>query len=197
MSYKRILFFVLLFIASLPAISQQTDNKPEVKEWFMDMGFGMFIHWSMDSQLGGVISHAMAGASEDYLNRYINELPKTFNPKKFDPDSWATLAKLAGMKYVVFTAKHHSGFCMFDTKTTDFNIMNTPFKQDITKRIIDAFRKQGIAIGLYFSPEDFYYFHKNNIPIGRLQDDRHYPVNNRGLMEYDKKQLKELLTNYA
>lgn len=197
MSYKRILLFILLLIASHAAISQQTDNKPAVKEWFMDMGFGMFIHWSMDSQLGGVISHAMAGASGDYLNRYINELPKTFNPKKFDPDSWATLAKLAGMEYVVFTAKHHSGFCMFDTKTTDFNIMHTPFKQDITKRIIDAFRKQGIAIGLYFSPEDFYYFHKNNIPIGRLQDDRHYPVNNRGLMEYDKKQLKELLTNYG
>ena len=142
----------------------------------MDMGFGMFIHWSMDSQVGAVISHSMAGASEDYLERFINELPKTFNPRKFYPDDWAVLAKLAGMKYVVFTAKHHSGFCMWDTKTTDFNIMNTPFKRDILKEIIEAFRKQGIAIGIYFSPEDFHFFHENHIPVGRLQDPQHYPV---------------------
>lgn len=76
----------------------------------------------MDSQVGAVISHSMAGASDDYLNRFVNELPKTFNPKKFDPDSWAVLAKLAGMKYVVFTTKHHSGFCMW-------KIENVKFKQ--------------------------------------------------------------------
>ncbi len=163
----------------------------------MDMGFGMFIHWSMDSQVGAVISHSMAGASQDYLSRFINDLPATFNPKKFDPEEWAILAKLAGMKYVVFTSKHHSGFCMWDTKTTDFNIMKTPFKRDIMREVLDAFRKQGIAVGLYFSPEDFHYFHKNNIPIGRLQDPLHYPAKNPGLMAHDKAQLKELLSNYG
>ena len=189
------LFFVIP-VSSLVS-GQQNANNPDREKWFMDMGFGMFIHWSMDSQVGAVISHSMAGASEDYLDRFENDLPKTFNPKKFDPDEWAVLAKLAGMKYVVFTSKHHSGFCMWDTKTTGFNVMNTPFKRDILKEVLDAFRRQGIATGIYFSPEDFYYFHRNKIPIGRLQDPQHYPANNPGLMAYDKAQIKELLTNYG
>jgi alpha-L-fucosidase len=187
----------LSFSVVSAVFGQQTTNKPEREEWFADMGFGMFIHWSMDSQVGAVISHSMAGASEDYLQRYIYDLPKTFNPRKFYPDDWATLAKLAGMKYVVFTSKHHSGFCMWDTKTTGFNIMNTPFRRDILKEIIEAFRKQGLAIGIYYSPEDFHFFHENNIPVGRLQDPRHYPVNNSELMAYDKAQIKELLTGYG
>ena len=86
---------------------------------------------------------------------------------------------------------------MFKTKTTSFNVINTPFARDITREILEAFRKQDIAIGLYFSPEDFYYFYQHKIPIGRLQLTEHFPVNNPGLMEYDKKQLKELLTNYG
>ena len=176
---------------------QQTINKPDREQWFMDMGFGMFIHWSMDSQVGAVISHSMAGASEDYLDRFINELPKTFNPKKFDPEEWAILAKLAGMNYVVFTAKHHSGFCMWNTKTTEFNVMNTPFKRDILKEILEACRRQGLATGIYFSPEDFHFFYENHIPVGRLQHPKHYPVNNPDLMDYDKTQIKELLTNYG
>lgn len=189
--------FVLLLVFCNAVFSQQTTNKPEREQWFQDLGFGMFIHWSMDSQVGAVISHSMAGASEEYLERFVNELPKTFNPKKFDPDEWATLAKLAGMKYVVFTAKHHSGFCMWETNTTDFSIMDTPFGKDATRAIIDAFRKQGIAIGLYFSPEDFHYLYENQLPIGRLQHPMHYPANNSGLMELDKKQIHELLSNYG
>ncbi len=194
---RFLLFFLLSFFAITAAYSQQTANKPEGEQGFMDMGFGMFIHWSMDSQVGAVISHSMAGASEDYLERFIYELPKTFNPGKFNPDDWAILAKLAGMKYVVFTAKHHSGFCMWDTKTTDFSIMNTPFRRDILKEVLEAFRRQGLAAGIYFSPEDFHFFHKNNIPVGRLQNPKHYPVNNRELMAYDKAQIKELLTLYG
>ena len=188
---------VLLLMASQLSYAQQIDNEPEREDWFMDAGVGLFIHWSLDSQLGSVISHSMAGASDDYLNRFVNDLPKTFNPKKFDPDEWAVLAKLAGMKYVVFTTKHHSGFCMWDTKTTDFNVMNTPFNRDITKDLFDAFRRQGIAIGIYFSPEDFHYLYKNNMPIGREQHPLHFPVNNPGLMKLDKAQVKELLTNYG
>jgi alpha-L-fucosidase len=75
--------------------------------------------------------------------------------------------------------------------------MNTPFKRDITREIANAFRKEGIAIGFYFSPEDFHYFHRNKIPVGRLQHPQHFPVNNPGLMDHDKKQLRELLTNYG
>jgi alpha-L-fucosidase len=179
------------------ASAQKTANDPTREKWFMDLGLGMFIHWSVDVQVGAVISHSMAGASDDYLERFTTELPKTFNPHKFNPDDWAVLAKLAGMKYVVFTAKHHAGFCMWDTKTTPFNIMNTPFKKDATRAIFDAFRKQGIAIGVYFSPEDFYYLYKHKVPIGRMQLPQHFPEKNPGLMAYDKSQLKELLTNYG
>ncbi len=196
---KKLLYLAFFFITTINSHGQtvQVANKPERVNWFQDLGFGMFIHWGVDVSLGAVISHSLAGASDEYVEKYINELPGYFNPKKFDPDEWAMLAKLAGMKYVIFTAKHHSGFCMFNTKTTSFNVMNTPFARDITKEIIAAFRKQGIAIGIYFSPEDFYYFHQHGIPIGRLQNPQHYPVNNPGLMEYDKQQLKDLLTNYG
>src|SRR5687767_1283841 len=98
-------------------------NRPERLEWFRDLGFGMFIHWSVDSQIGSVISHSLVGADAGYRKRFFEELPKTFDPRKYHPRDWAVLAKLAGMKYVVFTAKHHSGFCMYDTKTTKFGIM--------------------------------------------------------------------------
>ncbi len=74
---------------------QPSKNQPERIEWFMEQGLGLFIHWSMDSQLGSVISHSMVGASDDYLDRFINELPQTFNPKRYDPKEWAVLAKLA------------------------------------------------------------------------------------------------------
>ncbi|GHV49740.1 hypothetical protein FACS1894181_09350 [Bacteroidia bacterium] len=194
---KIVLGMCALGMATGIVSAQQTANLPEKEQWFMDLGFGMFIHWSFDSQVGAVISHSMAGASQDYLQRFVEELPQTFNPKKFEPDDWAVLAKLAGMEYVVFTAKHHSGFCMWDTKTTGFGVMNTPFKRDILKETLEAFRKQGIAIGIYFSPEDFHYFYKHGIPIGRLQHDLHYPANNKGLMDYGKAQLKELLTQYG
>lgn len=189
--------FYLSILFNTNAQPIQASNKPERVKWFQDLGFGMFIHWNVDVTLGAVISHSLSGASDEYAEKYFNELPTYFDPVKFNPDDWAKLAKLAGMKYVVFTAKHHSGFCMFQTSTTSFNVMNTPFKRDITKEILAAFRKQGIAVGLYFSPEDFYYFYKQKIPIGRLQLPQHYPANNKGLMDYDQKQLKELLTNYG
>jgi alpha-L-fucosidase len=151
MKWKLLVSTLLFFgITSTTIIAQITvkRNKPEREAWFSELGFGMFIHWSVDAQVGSVISHSMVGATDNYINRFIKELPTTFNPHKFNPDDWATLAKLAGMRYVVFTAKHHSGFCMYETKTTDFSIMNTPFGRDATKEILAAFRKQGIAVGL-------------------------------------------------
>lgn len=178
-------------------IAMQNGNKPERLTWFENLGFGMFIHWNVDVSLGVVISHSMAGASDAYNEKYINELPTFFNPTKFDPTSWAKQAKIAGMKYVVFTAKHHSGFCMFNTATTSFNVMNTPFKKDILKEVVDAFRKEGIAIGIYYSPDDFYYLYKHQIPVGRMQLPAHFPSKNEGLMNYDKQQINELLTHYG
>jgi hypothetical protein len=88
-------------------------NKPERLEWFRDQGFGLFIHWSVDSQLGVVISHSLVGASPEYTDRFFQDLPKTFDPHSFDPLDWARLARLAGVRYVMFTTQHHSGFAMF------------------------------------------------------------------------------------
>ena len=174
----------------------QLKNKPELNEDFMDMGFGIFVHWSMDSQIGSVISHSMVGASEDYVNRYMNELPKTFSPDKFDPDEWARLFKLTGAEYVVFTTKHHNGFCMWDTKTTDFNIMNTPYGKDITGMLVKSLRKYGLKVGLYFSPEDFSVLHKQGHLISRKGPMTQITAN-KELFEYDKTQVKELIENYG
>jgi len=169
---KLIILFGLFFIINY-GHSQNTGNdylnlnKPERLEWFRDLGFGMFIHFSLDSQLGVVISHSMAGASDDYLNRFVNELPKTFNPKDFDATEIVRLAKLAGMKYIVLTTKHHSGFCMWDTETTEFNIMNTPYGKDLVDEYVKAVRDAGLAVGLYYSPEDFNFLYENGLQVRR------------------------------
>jgi alpha-L-fucosidase len=196
---RRWLIAVGVCLMVLQGQSQQTQiaNQPSREQWFQDMGFGMFIHWGVDVSLGSVISHSLAGSSPEYATKYFKELPAQFNPKKFEPEEWAALAKLAGMKYMVFTTKHHSGFCMWPTKTTGFNVAETPYGKDITKAIVEAFRKQGIAIGFYFSPEDFHYLYEQKIPIGRIQHPMHFPANNKGLMDLDKAQLKELLTGYG
>lgn len=189
-------------LASLPPIRAAEDvtvgsrNKPERLEQFRDWGFGLFIHWSVDSQLGSVISHSMVGASADYNRRFLEELPRTFNPRKFHPEDWAALAKLAGIRYVVFTAKHHSGFAMWPTDTTTFGLKGTPFKRDITREILEAFRGQGIQPGLYFSPDDFWWLTKNGKQLQRNTPEV-APANNPGLMSLDLAQLRELYTHYG
>jgi alpha-L-fucosidase len=182
--------------ADRPEAKLGLGNKPERLEWFRDLGFGMFIHWSVDGQLGGDISHTLAGASDDYRKRYFADLPTTFNPRKLHPEDWAALAKLAGMKYVVFTTKHHSGFTMWDSKTTRFGVKNTPYKRDLLAEVVKAFRAQGIAVGFYFSPEDFHWLHEN----GKLVQRRHpgvTPQENEGLLKLDRAQLGELATRYG
>ncbi|HRW08447.1 MAG TPA: alpha-L-fucosidase [Caldilineaceae bacterium] len=176
--------------------SPQSGNKAERLRWFEEQALGLFIHWNIDAQLGSVISHSLVGASPDYIERYITELPKTFLPTRFDPDEWARQAKVAGVKYVVFTTKHHSGFCMFDTVTTTFNIMNTPYGSDITRAIVDAFRRWGIAIGFYFSPDDFWILHRQGHQISRARPEAN-PRNNPELMAHNQAQVRELLNNYG
>lgn len=195
----RVLIFMvwILFLCNIQAQQIIVDkNKPERKEWFQSLAFGMFIHWSIDVQLGGIISHNVAASSKEYQNRYFNELPEYFNPKRFDPEEWAKLASLAGMKYMVFTAKHHNGFCMWDTKTVPFKITNTPYGQDILKEILDAFRKQGIAVGLYYSPDDFYLNYIQGKPASRNLPEAN-PNNNSDMWKIEKEQITELLTNYG
>ncbi|HZT33670.1 MAG TPA: alpha-L-fucosidase [Bryobacteraceae bacterium] len=188
-------FPALLALLGASLISAPAANRDERVEWFRDAGFGLFIHWSLDSQIGSTISHTLVGASEDYIQRFL-QLPRSFNPHKFEPRDWAVLARLAGFRYVVFTAKHHSGFCMFDSATTDFTVMHTPYGRDITAQVLQAFREQGIAPGLYFSPDDFHYLHEHGITINRYTTEAS-PDSNPGLLRYDQAQIRELLTRYG
>jgi alpha-L-fucosidase len=190
----RCLVVLLSFVSCITLASLK--NKPELVDNFMDMGFGIFVHWSMDSQLGSVISHSMVGASDDYLNKYINELPQTFYPDKFDPDEWARLFKVAGAEYVMFTTKHHNGFAMWDTKTTDFKITNTPYGKDVTALLFDALRKYDIKVGIYFSPEDFHFLHNQGTLISRKKANSQI-TENKALLAYDKTQIDELLSQYG
>jgi len=205
---KKIFLYTLLFLCTSVFVSdaqlQEEDythaafnlNKPEREEWLRDLGFGLFIHWAHDSQLGIVISHSLAGASEDYCRRYFNDLPKTFNPDQFNAGKWAKLAKLTGVKYVVFTTKHHSGFCMWDTKTTDFGIMNTPYKKDILKELVAALREEGLAVGFYYSPEDFKFLYDNKIPINR-GDIKFSESFGKKYEAFIEAQCRELFTQYG
>ena len=183
-------------VPDTPQAPGTSPNPPEKNEWFMDLGLGMFVHWGVDSQLGSVISHSLVGASDDYAERFFNELPKTFDPTAFDPAAWACLAKVAGIQYIMFTAKHHSGFCMFATETTPFNIMNTPYGRDIVARVVEAFRAEDIAVGFYFSPEDFWFLHQQGKPIARKRDYA-YTSANPELRAHNERQLRELFTNYG
>ena len=206
--FTPLLYALLLFFLFCPPVMAQPmdpqesnsslklTNSPELEEEFMDWGLGLFIHWSMDSQLGSVISHSMVGASDEYLDRFINELPKSFYPGRYDPDEWMRLASLAGAKYIVLTAKHHSGFCLWDTGTTDFNIMNTPYGKDIIRSYVDACRRHGLKVGFYFSPEDFWYLRKQGNLIRRRAEYANISSNPE-LLAHDREQVRELLTGYG
>lgn len=180
-----ILAFSVSGFAQDPKAETQKDNEkpayimpeePEVrehiKEW-QDLKFGMFIHWGAYSQWGIVESWSISPEEYkfcmvrpegmnyfEYLEKY-EALKTTFNPVKFDPDKWADAAKYAGMKYVVFTTKHHDGFNMFDTKYSDYKITDEdcPFhtspKSNIAKEVFDSFRNKGIKAGAYFSIADW------------------------------------------
>lgn len=172
-------------------------NRPEDLEWLRDAGLGLFIHWSLDSQLGCVISHSLVGASKDYVDRFYEELPKTLNPKKWDFDHLAELARLAGFQYAVFTTKHHNGFCLWGSRTTDFNIMNTPYGKDLVKQYAEAFRKQGIKVGLYFSPEDFRYLRSQGLTITRTPLEPYSKEVMEGYRQLLTDQMTELMTNFG
>ncbi|MGI4021380.1 MAG: alpha-L-fucosidase [Janthinobacterium lividum] len=204
---KKIFFWILL-LSCKNLVFAQNDvvkddeasnfnlNKPERTEWLRNTNDGLFIHFGVDGQLGIVISHALVGASDDFVKRYFEELPKTFDPAKFNPHEIAVLAKLAGMKYIVFTTKHHSGFCMWDTKTTDFKITKTPYKKDLLKEYVDATREVGLGVGFYFSPEDFNFLHDHHIPISRTNV-KIDAATRKAYDAYTQQQCDELFTNYG
>src|SRR3954468_20197124 len=106
------------YVDTAARTNSRTTNDSKAVELFRDRGLGLFIHWGVDGALGGVISHSLVGASTDYVDRFFKTLPGYFNPDQYRPVDYARLAKLAGFQYVMFTAKHHAGFCMWNTHTT-------------------------------------------------------------------------------
>ncbi|WKN44956.1 alpha-L-fucosidase [Tunicatimonas pelagia] len=200
--FNLILFFALVMThiahGQIQEASASNKNKPEREEWLKDAGFGMFIHWGIDSQLGMVISHSLVGASEDYVDRYIEQLPRNFNPVDWNPEKIATLAENAGMQYVVFTTKHHAGFCFWDTETTDFNVTNTPYQKDILGELVEALRRHGLAVGFYYSPEDFLYYYQQGVKdIRRVNHWKSAPQIHDKYLAYTRAQINELTKNYG
>jgi alpha-L-fucosidase len=125
---KKLITLILGFSFLSSLICQTLTSRDERLEWWKDARFGMFIHWGPVSLKGTEISWSRGGSGipiEEYDTLY-----KRFNPVNFNALEWVKIAKSAGMRYIVFTSKHHDGFCMWDTKYTDFNIMNSPFKRE-------------------------------------------------------------------
>lgn len=172
-------------------------NTQQMLTWLKDAGFGLFIHWSVDVQLGCVISHSLVGASREYADRFYDELPRTFNPHNWDADEVARLARISGAQYAVFTTKHHNGFCMWDTATTPFNIINTPYGRDIVAQYVQAFRAQGLKVGFYYSPEDFRFLYDNAQTITRTPTSP-YPADVMARYRaYLTAQMTELMTKFG
>ncbi|MBQ3140597.1 MAG: alpha-L-fucosidase, partial [Clostridia bacterium] len=161
-------------------------NDPQKTEQFRDFGFGMFIHFSLDSLFCSVISHWMVAADPKLCDKFIDEYPQKFRISDFDPKKWAFLAQQAGARYAVFTAKHHNGFCMWDTDTTDFKVTKTPFGRDLLKEYFAAFEEYGIEAGLYFSPIDFYYNHRINHRTLQFATPDMLQENDPGLLAYNE-----------
>lgn len=168
-------------------------------QWFTHDRFGMFIHWGLYAipARGEWVRSTEEIPEEDYIP-FFNE----FNPKDFDPKKWARLAKQAGMKYAVLTAKHHDGFCLFDSALTDWKVTNTPYGKDIVRAYLDAFRAEGIKVGLYYSLLDWHH------PDYPAYGDRQHPMRNNiaykdkpynfdNYLDYMHGQVRELCTNYG
>jgi alpha-L-fucosidase len=126
------------------------------RDWFNERRFGMFVHWGLYAI---PTWHEQIEWRGRMPRKEYEPLVRQFNPLKFDPDQWLDLAKNTGMEFVTLTSKHHDGFCMFDTKYTDFNIMNTPYRKDIVKMLAGAAERQGLKMGIYYSIPDWN--HKN------------------------------------
>lgn len=187
---KRIACLVLLVILSVNGWSQTATNPAVIKQ-FMDLRFGMFIHWGPVSLRGTEIGWSRGDqvAKEDYDNLY-----KEFNPVLFNADEWVKTAKDAGMKYLTITARHHDGFCLWPTAYTDYNIMSTPYKKDIVGALAAACKKQGIRFCIYYTILDWYH---PDYPIHSPKDQRIDPsANMQRYVVFMKNQLKELITKY-
>ena len=170
-------------------------------KWFTEARFGMFIHWGLYAiPARGEWVRSVEQIPADAYQPFFEE----FNPKDYNPAEWAKLAKKAGMKYAVLTAKHHDGFCLFDSKLTDYTSMHTPAKRDFVREFLDAFRAEGLKVGLYYSVIDWHH------PDYPHYGDRQHPMRDceaekdkekdrvfENYIQYLHGQVKELCSNYG
>jgi len=171
----------------------------ERMEWFIKARFGLFVHWgiyAIPARGEWVRSHEKLSI-EDYQPFF-----EEFNPVNYNPKEWAALAKKAGMKYTVITAKHHDGFCLFDSKLTDYKATNTLAGRDLIKEYVDAFRNEGLKVGFYYSLIDWHH------PDYPAYGDNFHPMRDNEAwkdkkhdfpryLQYMHGQVRELLTNYG
>ncbi len=173
-----------------------TPENLEARRWFQDAKFGLFIHWGVYSVLGDGewVMNNRNIPIKDY-----EKLPAAFNPTQFDAAEWVTLAKAAGMKYITITSKHHDGFAMWDSKVSDYDIVDrTPYKKDVIKMLAAECQKQGIRLFFYHSQLDWH--HPQYFPIGssgRGIAGRPTSGDFNQYLDYMDAQLTELLTNYG
>ena len=175
------------------------EERTKRTQWFLKDRFGMFIHWGLYSiPARGEWIRSNEMISKDDYQTYFDE----FNPINYDPKAWARAAKDAGMKYVVMTAKHHDGFCLFDSKLTEYKTTNTKAGRDLIKEYVEAFREEGLKVGLYYSTIDWYH---DDFPH---YGDRHHPMRENiafkdvkhdfdNYLKYMHGQVRELCTNYG
>jgi alpha-L-fucosidase len=146
-------------------VAETPEQRSERMSWFRDGRFGMFVHWGPYAVLGGEYMGRRVGGNPEWIQhtgripyQEYEQMAASFNPVNFDAAAIVRTAKDAGMKYVVITAKHHDGFCMWDTKLTDYNIVHwTPFKRDVMAELSNECRKQGIRFGIYYSVRDWHH----------------------------------------
>lgn len=200
---KKLLIVVSLFLLLLQMSCTSTQQKAEEDNmaWWRDARFGLFIHWGLYAipagEWNGETNHAewIRNTAEIPIETY-DKFVDQFNPVNFNADEWVKMAKNAGMKYIVITSKHHDGFCLFDSKETEYDVMSTPFQRDILKELADACKKEGLKMCWYHSIMDWH--HPDYLPRRPWETDR--PTEGADYdryVQYMKNQLAELTSNYG
>ncbi len=190
--------FILVISSSLfgqPGYAPDAENL-KAREWFQNARFGLFIHWGIYSLLGD--GEWVMNNQNIQVHNY-KKLASFFNPQAFDADAWVRMAKVAGMRYITITSRHHDGFSMFKTNATDYNIVEaTPYEKDVLKALAEACRKHDVKLFFYYSLLDW--GRADYFPVGRTGkgiNDRAGQGKWEDYIEFMKLQLTELLTNYG
>ena len=183
---------------SAPAALPGTDPRTA---WYREAKFGMFIHWGPYSAASVEASWPIMRPSAEFpiTEQKYRSLPQEFNPTRFDPDAWVDLAQSAGQRYMVFTTKHHDGFCMFDSAYTNYKITETPYKKDIVEKLAAACRRKNMLLGFYYSPPDMNHpaFRDTSQPASANWNGEPTRETWPLYLHYMELQLRELLTRFG